>query len=119
MKVFNLVTLEFKGLELQLTSIPLTLVSYESRYDTFDPYTFICPLYLIGHGDDLLQVEKLYFRFHKKEIYGITQIKNGYVVSVSRDTTIKFWDMNKLICIFQIEIGFNDHVIQLKKNYNF
>ena len=51
---------------------------------------------------------------HKKEIYGITQIKNGYVVSVSRDTTIKFWDMNKLICIFQIEIGFNDHVIQLK-----
>ena len=51
---------------------------------------------------------------HKNEIYGITQIKNGYVVSVSRDTTIKFWDMKKLVCIFKIEIGANDLVIQLK-----
>ena len=51
---------------------------------------------------------------HKKEIYGIRQIENGNVVSVSRDSSIKFWDINKLICICKFEIGPNDLIIQLK-----
>ena len=51
---------------------------------------------------------------HKNEIYGITQIKNGNIVSVSRDGTIKFWDIDKQFCIYKIDIGPNDHVIQLK-----
>ena len=51
---------------------------------------------------------------HNNEIYGITQIKNGNIVSVSRDQSIKFWDINKLVCTLKIEIGANDHVIQLK-----
>ena len=50
---------------------------------------------------------------HKNEIYGITQLKNGNVVSVSRDSTIKFWDVDKLICLCKIETCANDLVIQL------
>lgn len=50
---------------------------------------------------------------HKKEIYGITQIKNGNVVSVSRDDTIKFWDINNLTCLCKFNICSNDIVIQL------
>lgn len=50
---------------------------------------------------------------HSKEIYGITQIKNGNLVSVSRDSFIKIWDINKQICIFQINCGANDLVCQL------
>ena len=51
---------------------------------------------------------------HKKEIYGITQINNGNVASVSRDLSIKFWDIKNSICICKIDIGANDLVIQLK-----
>ena len=51
---------------------------------------------------------------HKNEIYGITQIKNGNIVSASRDGSIKFWDINKLVCIYKIDVGANDHIIQLK-----
>ena len=50
---------------------------------------------------------------HQKEIYGITQLKNGNVVSVSRDSTIKIWDVDKLICLCKIETCANDLVIQL------
>ena len=51
---------------------------------------------------------------HQSEIYGISQIKNGNVVSVSRDSSIKIWDINKLICNLKIVVGANDHIIQLK-----
>ena len=54
---------------------------------------------------------------HKREIYGIKQIKNGQVVSVSRDESIKFWDILKQICVLKIDlekdIGSYDHIIQL------
>jgi WD40 repeat protein len=50
---------------------------------------------------------------HKKEIYGIAQLKNGNVASVSRDSTIKIWDVDKLICLCKIETCANDLVIQL------
>ena len=51
---------------------------------------------------------------HNSEIYGITQLKNGNVASVSRDSFIKFWDIKNLICLFKINFGANDIVIQLK-----
>ena len=54
---------------------------------------------------------------HSREIYGINQIKNGQVVSVSRDGSIKFWDILKQICVLQIDLekkeGSYDHIIQL------
>ena len=54
---------------------------------------------------------------HKREIYGIKQIKNGQVVSVSRDGSIKFWDIIKQICVLKIDLekkeGSYDHIIQL------
>ena len=54
---------------------------------------------------------------HKREIYGINQIKNGQVVSVSRDGSIKFWDILKQICVLKIDLekkeGSYDHIIQL------
>ena len=54
---------------------------------------------------------------HKREAYGIKQIKNGQVVSVSRDGSIKFWDILKQICILKIDLekieGSYDHIIQL------
>ena len=51
---------------------------------------------------------------HSREIYGITQLKNGNIVSVSRDSLIKFWDIKNSLCICKVEIGANDIVIQLK-----
>ena len=51
---------------------------------------------------------------HNNEIYGIIQLKNGNVASVSRDSFIKFWDIKNSICLFKIDIGPNDIVIQLK-----
>lgn len=54
---------------------------------------------------------------HLREIYGIRQIKNGQVVSVSRDMTIKFWDIQKRICVLKIildkKTGSYDHICQL------
>ena len=54
---------------------------------------------------------------HEREIYGIRQISNGQVVSVSRDGSIKFWDILKQICILKINLekkeGSYDHIIQL------
>ena len=54
---------------------------------------------------------------HKREIYGINQIKNGQIVSVSRDGSIKFWDILKQICVLRIDLekkeGSYDHIIQL------
>ena len=54
---------------------------------------------------------------HIREIYGINQIKNGQVVSVSRDGTIKFWNILKQICVLKINLekkeGSYDHIIQL------
>ena len=54
---------------------------------------------------------------HNREIYGIRQIKNGQVVSTSRDGTIKFWDILKQVCVLKINLekkeGSYDHIIQL------
>ena len=53
---------------------------------------------------------------HHREIYGILQIKNGEVVSVSRDGTIKFWNIQKKICICKIILDKSltyDHICQL------
>ena len=52
---------------------------------------------------------------HVREIYGILQIKNREVVSVSRDNTIKFWNIPKQICICKIPLEKNryDHIWQL------
>ena len=50
---------------------------------------------------------------HTKEIYGITQINNGNVVSVSRDSFIKIWDINKQICLYKVKAEPNDLVCQL------
>ena len=54
---------------------------------------------------------------HNREIYGINQIKNGQIVSVSRDGSIKFWDILKQICVLKIDLekkeGSYDHIIQL------
>lgn len=53
---------------------------------------------------------------HQREIYGISQIKNGEVVSVSRDGTIKFWNIPKQICICKISLDKKisyDHICQL------
>ena len=54
---------------------------------------------------------------HLREIYGILQIKNGQVVSTSRDCTIKFWNIPKQICICKITLDKNnnyDHIWQLE-----
>ena len=53
---------------------------------------------------------------HQNVIYGILQIKNGEIVSTSRDNTIKFWDIPKSICICKISLEKNlsyDHICQL------
>jgi len=54
---------------------------------------------------------------HKREIYGINQIRNGQVVSVSRDGSIKFWEILRKICVLKIDLekeeGSYDHIIQL------
>ena len=53
---------------------------------------------------------------HTREIYGILQIKNGEVVSVSRDDTIKFWNIPKKICVCIISLNNRntfDHICQL------
>ena len=52
---------------------------------------------------------------HEREIYGILQIRSREVVSVSRDCTIKFWNIQKQICICKIPLNKNsyDHIWQL------
>ena len=54
---------------------------------------------------------------HKREIYRINQIRNGQVVSASKDDSIKFWDILKQICVLKIDLqkeeGSYDHIIQL------
>ena len=52
---------------------------------------------------------------HEREIYGILQIRNREVVSVSRDNTIKFWNILKQFCICKIPLDKNsyDHIWQL------
>ena len=53
---------------------------------------------------------------HTREIYGILQISNGEVVSVSREGNIKFWNIPKKICVCTINSIYKetyDHICQL------
>ena len=43
-------------------------------------------------------------KIHNKPIYGLYRIKGGKIITSSTDNTMKFWDINKKICISMINL---------------
>ena len=44
-------------------------------------------------------------KVHDNSIYGLYRVKEGKIITSSLDHTIKFWDINKKVCISMIYLG--------------